>query len=76
MYRDYMILLKHDDNKDIAIKILSEKGFLWWKKYFVEFYNVNYHKISGNLPLYVCSDWVKIKDFDKYQSVCYQLEER
>jgi hypothetical protein len=67
-----MVLLKHKNHRDIAIKIIKSKGFLWWKRHLVELYNTNYADISGNLPIYLGTDWIRIKNFKDYRLVMYE----
>lgn len=67
-----MTLLKHPKARDIAIRILEKRGKLWWREYFVEWYNINYTAISGNPPAWIYSEWTKIKDLNQYKEWTYE----
>lgn len=60
-------LLKHKNNRDVAIKIIEKNP----NYYFVEFYNVNYAKISGKLPLWITSERINVPNLNEYVEIEY-----
>ena len=51
---------QHMLNRDIAFKVILIEGWIF-KVYYGAFYNVNYNKVSGNPPLFLYNDCIKMK---------------
>lgn len=68
-------MLMHKTSRDTAIEIIRSEGFLWWKRYLVNVYNVNLTMIANEKPMFLCQIWIKLDKMKNYYNVEIGYEE-